>query len=549
MYANKRFAIRDKKRSANKYVCMGKFQITILLISVAVLLVSVAQKLRLPYPIVLVFGGALIGFLPEMHFIQFDPELVLSIILPPILYYTAFWTPLREFVKHSLIILSLAIGLVTVTCCFVAWVFYWLFPELPLALAFAFGAIISPPDAASATAILKRFPISGKLLTVLEGESLINDACAIVLYKVALSALLTGVFSVQSVCVSVSWDVFGGVVLGACFGYLVQQFARFYLEPVIGVVFSLVIPYITYIGADFLGVSGVLATVATGLVSMPVIVNHESALRRMLGVTIWDVFIILLNCFVFILIGTELRFVTARMSVEDLAVYSGYGVFITFVMIAVRMGWVFFMTLFEYQFSKKRVKTLEEKTALRASFFSEATIISWSGMRGIVSLSCALALPYYQSDGSILLGREITVFLTFIVTLLSLIIPGFTLSFLMRFLVPSSSKNQDKEPLRQKLISVVDSVLFSLEKEKKLKSEHASFLKEYFNARHSVLAISTCEEDQFQPVEEARLQVLHAQRALIVKLWKEKAISQHALWQFSRELDLEEALTARAEIE
>lgn len=174
---------------------MHSFPIIILLMSVAILLVGVAEKMRIPYPIVLILGGAILGFIPYLKDISFNPNLILIVVLPPILYIGAFQIPFHEFKQNAREIFSLALGLVVVTTFVVGIVFKWFFPQLPWALAFAFGALISPPDAITATTILKRFAISSRLQTILEGESLINDAFALVIYRLAIAALLTGMFS------------------------------------------------------------------------------------------------------------------------------------------------------------------------------------------------------------------------------------------------------------------------------------------------------------------------------------------------------------------
>jgi len=380
---------------------MDNFQIFIMLMFSAALLVGIAQKIHMPYPIALVIGGTAIGFIPTQHVISFDPSLILVIVLPPILYYAAFGISFREFKRNWRDILSLSLGLVVFTTLVIGVIFKWIFPEFPWALAFAFGAIVSPPDAVAATTILKRFAISNRLLTILEGESLVNDASALVLYRLAVVALLSGVFSFSEASIVFVRTVSGGIGVGLVLGYILQNFSRCYLEPVVGVVFSFSIPYITYILADALGVSGVLAVVVNGLVGSKVLIRHYSSLRRILGYAAWDIFIILMNCFVFILIGLQLRTLTSMMTMRQMVQYTEYAFLITFAMITVRLIWVYAKSGVAYIRAKYKPKSVDRCPQI----LREAALVGWSGMRGIVSLTAALALPLALPNGMPLEGQ------------------------------------------------------------------------------------------------------------------------------------------------
>jgi len=400
----------------------------IILMFAAALLVGIAQKIQIPYPIALVIGGTAIGFIPELHPIYFDPNLMIVVVLPPILYYASFGISFREFRSNWREIFSLALGLVFITTLVIGLIFKWIFPEFPWALAFAFGAIISPPDAIAVTAILKRFSMNSRLLTVLEGESLVNDASALVLYRLAITALLSGVFSLSDASFEFFKVVSGGVAVGLISGFIIQRFSRSYLDPVVGVVLSITIPYMTYILADSIGVSGVLAVVTNGLVGSQVILSHPAPSRRILGFLMWDIYSILLNCFVFILIGLHLKILISDMSTKDILLNVGYGILFTFVLIAIRMVWVYAKSSIQYVKTRMNPKSAKDTSEP----LSEATIIGWSGMRGIVSLTAALALPLTLSNGMMLKGREEVIFITFVVILLTLLIPGLTIPSLIR---------------------------------------------------------------------------------------------------------------------
>lgn len=520
---------------------MDNFQLFILLMFSAALLVGIAQKIRIPYPIALVLGGAAIGFTPAHEAIDFDPNLILVIVLPSILYYAAFGISFREFKHNWRVILSLSLGLVVFTTCVIGVIFKWLFPELPWALAFAFGAIVSPPDATAATTILKRFAISSRLLTILEGESLVNDASALVLYKLSVVALLSGTFSWSEGSMEFVTTVSGGIALGFILGYLLQHFSRRYLEPVVGVLFSFTIPYITYILADLIGVSGVLAVVVNGLMGSQVLLKHYSSLRRILGYAVWDIFIILMNCFVFILIGLHLRTLTSMMTMHQMVLYTGYAFGITLAMIAVRMAWVYAKSGVTYMKALKNPKTCSRCPQI----LREAALIGWSGMRGIVSLTAALALPLTLQNGMPLEGRNEVIFMTFIVILLTLLIPGLTLSFLIRWLkIHPQSEQHLMLQVRKELTKVADETILRWHLSKIITDDEFEFLKGHIHLEQQALTAS--ETNKLQNLESARSKIIQEKRKKLFEKWERLEIDDRLVSQLEHELDLEETHLARA---
>lgn len=510
---------------------MGHFQAAILLISAAILLVGFAQKMRIPYPTALIVGGGIMGFVPGIHSFFFNPNLVLVLILPPILYYGAFWVSHREFKKNMLEIFSLAIGLVIATTFIVAIVFKWLFPEVSWALAIVFGAIISPPDAISAITILKRFSISPRLLTILEGESLINDAFALLLYKIGVAALVTGYFSWSEASVDFVKIVIGGLLVGIVTGFIIQNFSSRFLPPVAGVMFSFAIPYIIYISADAIEVSGVLAVVINGLILSRVFINHPTSFRRVVSVIAWDVYIISLNCFVFILIGFQLRAALQQMTLFQIGQYTLYGLLITFVMIAIRMIWVYLMYGINYFFVDRDVKsTTHYKEVLR-----EGAVVGWAGMRGIISLTIVLALPI-DLPGAI--DRNIIIFITFIVILFTLLIPGLTLPKLIKLLKIQHFQDTSLEQnCRNKILKVAHKEITACSE---LEEEEKSFLLNYFNNRNHLFG--NLASIHVHKLERIRHAILQAQRKFLMQLFKKGEIDDKTLKLLELELDSEESL-------
>lgn len=515
---------------------MENLEIIFFLLLSAVLLVGIAQKIGVPYPLVLILGGAAISFIPGTENIYFNPNLVLMIFLPPILYYAAFGISFREFQRNWQNIFSLALGLVILTTLIIGVLFKWLFPQFPWALAFAFGAIVAPPDAVAVTSILKRFRMNARLITLLEGESLINDASAIVIYKMALVALMTGSLSFSEGSWQFFYVVFGGILVGTVLGLLFQLFSTRYLEPVLGVVFSFTIPYVTYIFADILGVSGVLAVVVNGLIGARILHTHRSPLRRVIGYAVWDILNVLLNCLVFILIGLEVRTIVKELSWEQIILYSGYALLIALAMAFVRLIWVYARAAIFY------MRALHHRNAceLCPQILKEAAVTGWAGMRGIVSLAVALSLPLT------LPGRNEVIFLTFVVILITLVIPGLTLPLLIRWLkLEPVKKDMDEKKIRDQLAeSAEEKITFFLESQMITQKEF-QFLKSYFHSHHKVLELA---HKKLSNLESARRKVIQFQRSKLNELRKMHEIDDELLNHLENELDMLETHSARAEL-
>lgn len=510
----------------------------VLLMFIAVLLVGVAYKIKVPYPLILVVGGAVCGFIPDITLLSFDPSILLKIVLPPLLFHASYALPYKQFIHYLRDILAAGIWLVFFTTLVVAVVFKWLFPDFPWALAFAFGALISPPDATAATTILKRFSISSRLRTILEGESLINDATALIIYRFAILALLTGTFTPSEASLQFLYVSGVGVALGLALGYLLNKIAS-YLHPVVSVAHSFVIPYLTFFLADALGASGVLAVVACGLLGARMLIPYFTPLSRVLAWTAWDIFIILLNCFIFILIGMEFRLIVAQMPLHEIGVLAGYGALLTVAIVLTRYFWIYYRRgLFHYRARKDPVRLAQSKV-----YLVHAVISGWAGMRGIVSLTAALALPATLADGALLEGRDTVIFLTFEIIVLTLLVPGLTLPWLIGAL-KIQPVNHEKEMAwaRKNLAQVAQMEIQNLYQKKELNEEEKELLFTYFNARHNVLILP--EEHK---IEVARHGVVQQQRTRLLEMWKQEELDETVVNYLERELDIEEAHLAHRE--
>ncbi len=517
---------------------MATFHILILLIFLATVLVGIAQKLHIPYPVALVVAGAMIGFIPGIESISFDPNLMLVVFLPPILYYAAFGIAFREFTRNWKEIFSLALGLVFLTTLVIGVIFKWIFPDAPWALGFAFGAIISPPDAVAATAIMSRFAVKPRVVAIIEGESLVNDASALVLYKMAVVALLSGTFSLNTASVEFVKTVAGGIVVGLILGLLLQNFSRKYLSPVVAVLFSFSIPYVTYRIADLLQVSGVLAVVVNGLIGARILAKHHSSLRRIFGFSFWDIYNILLNCFVFILIGIQLREFAITRDIHQTVQYTLYGALFTLALIIIRLIWVYTRAGIAYI----KARSMSKRDTLCPEILREAAIIGWSGMRGIVSLTAALALPLME-------GRDAVIFMTFVVILLTLLLPSSTLSFLIRLLkIEEHEDHQMAHQARKELIHVAEEKLRKLHLKGSISEKEFTFLNRYFKIQRFIYEISSSHLKKMSALESARIKVFKSQRDALLNMWEKQTIDDRLFRKLEHELDVAETHITRAQL-
>jgi CPA1 family monovalent cation:H+ antiporter len=509
----------------------------------AILLVGGAQKISLAYPIALILGGGIIGLIPGLEPIDLDPRLLLVIVLPPILFYAAYSIAFKEFIRYFRDIFYLGIVLVAITTVVAGVLFKWLFPELPWALAFTFGAIISPPDAVAATAILKNFTLSSRLKTILEGESLINDASGLVIYKFAVLALMTGEFSLKEAAVDAIYAVVVGILIGLVCGYLFNKLSSF-LNPVLAVVHSFIIPYMTYCLADFFGASGVLAVVSCGLLGARMLITQLSPLTRVLAWVSWDILVLLLNCFIFILIGLDFGQIVQRMPLQQIWLYSGYGILITIAIILVRFICIYIRRGFVHLFLIRNPALWSENRF----FLKHALISSWAGMRGVVSLTAALAIPFSRPDGSYIEGRDIVIFLTFEVIFLTLVIPGLTLSPLIKWLKIPAARRLFAELVqaRKKLVRAAIDEIQHLHAIKHLNEGERELLNMYFHSRHKIIEFSSISEEH--KIEQTRHHIVQKQREYLVRMWRSNEIDDELMGRLERELDLEEAHLARGEM-
>jgi CPA1 family monovalent cation:H+ antiporter len=510
-----------------------------LLITVAAL-TALARVLDVPYPILLVVGGSLVGFAPGVPHVELEPDLVLLIFLPPLLFNAAYFSSLRDLKADARAISLSAIALVLLTTCAVAVAAHAAIDGLPWAAAFALGAIVSPTDPLAATTIARRLGVPRRLTAIVEGESLINDGSALVVYRTAVVAV-GGTFDLLDATGDLILNVAGGIAVGVVVGLvLVEVFKRVVGDDVVGVVISLASGYAGYVPAEELGVSGVLGAVFVGL-----IVGHRSselstAASRLRGYAFWEVFVFLLNAFLFVLVGLQLPGILEEQdrSAPELAALA---LLVCAVVIATRLAWVHTVP-FLIRAVDRRPAQVERRAGWRPR-----TVIGWSGLRGAVSLAAALALPPGFPE------RDLLVFLTLAVIFATLVFQGLTLPLLIRRLGVRDDGQGESEELhaRREAAQAAIAHLERLGDEEWAREDTLRRMTGLYEFRHRRLRQRAGMLDGDEAEQEdldarsrdyQRLvrEVLDAQRRRIVELRDEGAISDEVLYALERELDLED---------
>ncbi len=502
-----------------------------------------AGMLGVPYPILLVVGGLVLGFVPGVPTTTLSPELVLVLFLPPLLYVAAFFSSPRELRSDARTITLLAVVLVLVTMSAVAVVAHTLVSGLPWAAAFTLGAIVSPTDPLAATTIARRLGVPRRLVTVLEGESLVNDATALVAYRLALVAVVAGGFSLWEAGLRFVVGAVGGVAIGFAVGWLIAQARRRLDDPVIEIVLSVVTGYAAYLPADRLGLSGVLAAVTAGLYVGWENPRLASPATRLLGFSFWEVLVYLLNAVLFVLVGLQLRPILRGLGGGSAAVLLGQAALVSGVVIMVRLAWGFTVP-YVVRLIDRRPTQVVRRVGAR-----QRLVIGWSGMRGAVSLAAALAIPLETRAGQPFPQRSLIIYMTFAVIFATLVLQGLTLPTLIRRLGVTDDRSEEQEELRGRL-GATDAALARLDElaaQEWTRDDTVDRMRGLYQFRRRRLKARAgyVEDDGYQDRSLAyqRLvrELLEAQRRAIIVLRNQGEISSDVMHRIERDLDLEDS--------
>jgi CPA1 family monovalent cation:H+ antiporter len=513
---------------------LSPIELVLGLLVVAIALAYAARRIGVAYPILLVLGGLALGLLPGLPAIELEPDVVFLLLLPPILFGAAFNTPIRDFKANARPIGLLAIGLVLFTMAVVGLVANVLLPELGIAAALALGAIVAPPDAVAATSIFQRLHVPRRIVTILEGESLINDAAALIAYRFAVLAALGSLFTPLDAGLAFVFAAAAGVIIGLIVGAIVTESWRRTSDPTLEIMVSLVAPFAAYLPAETIGASGVLATVVAGLIAGRRAARVLSPSARLMGRGVWDIVIFLINGFAFILIGLQLPVILEHLAPRSASELLGLGAAISLAAILARIAWVFPASYLPRRLSA-RIRARDPYPPTSTVF-----VVSWAGMRGAVSLAAALALPREVPE------RELLIFLTFCVIVATLVGQGLSLPWLIRRLgvVAGTGAATEEAVARLAAVDAAMTRLNGLAEEfpghlELVDQLRARFSHELGHVPAAVEGPRDASEEELLDHLEIRNAVLAAEREAVIQLRDSGVIGDEVLRRIERDLDLE----------
>jgi CPA1 family monovalent cation:H+ antiporter len=511
------------------------------LVAVAAFLVA-AHRSGIPYPILLVVGGGALGFMPGAPDAVLEPELVLVIFLPPLLYSAAFFSSLHDLRDNMRPISLLAVGLVLLTTLAVGLVAHALIPDLSWAAAFTLGAVVSPTDPVSATAIASSVGAPRRFVTVVEGESLVNDATGLIAYKFAVAAAVTGSFSMLDATGTFVLNAVGGVAIGVVVGMVITELRRATDDAPTEITISLLTPYFAYLPAEALGVSGVLAAVTAGIWlgwRSPELITPST---RIQAFAFWEILVFLLNATLFVLVGLELPHVleAARATTTDAELVL-YSVVVALTVMAARFLWVVPTTFLPRRFSTR----LREVAPVDVG---HTLLVAFTGMRGAVSLAAALAIPVTTDAGTPFPGRDLIIFLVYATILITVVGQGLTLGPLIRWLGAvddgeAQLRWENKARLRaaRAAIDRID----ELAEEDWVREETARRMRAAydFRVRRYGARFDDADDGALErgslAYQRLRREVLAAERGEIIRLRNQGYINDEVMRRIERDLDLE----------
>ncbi|HUR66740.1 MAG TPA: Na+/H+ antiporter [Chitinophagaceae bacterium] len=517
-----------------------------LLLGIA-LLTMVSNKLKISYPILLVISGLVISFIPGIPLIQLHPDLVFLIFLPPLLYAAAWNTSWRDFWKWRRPIILLAFGLVIFTSAAIAFVSNAIIPGFSLAFGFLLGGIISPPDAVAATSVLQGLQVPKRVVTVLEGESLVNDASSLIVFRFALAAILTGQFHIGQAAGSFALVVVMGITIGISIGWVIYMLHKFFPTTAsIDAAITLITPYIMYIIAEHFHFSGVLSVVSGGLFlsfHSHSFFNYETRLQV---AGLWETLVFLLNGLVFILIGLQLPGIIGGLGEYSIGEAILYAVIISMVTIIIRVVWVF-PSAYLPRWLFKNIRKAETNPG-----WKNVLLVAWSGMRGVVSLAAALSIPLVLTDGTAFPHRNLILFITFVVILATLVLQGLSLKPLIKLLrIKGGDKDEIKEQLLALRLKLAESVVLYLDMNYAQEMQQHDSYKRVYERYERMMGIARKQlagdkkaeaEAAFLPqYRQMLIELVHIRRRELQYSRYKAEFSEELMREREWELDLEEA--------
>jgi CPA1 family monovalent cation:H+ antiporter len=518
---------------------MENIATVIILLAVVTALAEITDKVRIPYPILLVLAGIGIGLFPGLPHIALHPEVVFLIFLPPILYAAAWTTSWTDFKKAKRPITLLATGCVIFSTCAVAWIAHAFIPGFGWPEAFVLGAIISPPDAVAAAAATKGLSIPKRITTILEGESLVNDATGLIVYKYAVAAVVTGAFSLWQAGIQFFFVAAGGIALGLLIGLIFKWIHKLTPDnPTTDTTLTFLAPFVAYLTAESIHISGVLSVVTCGLYLGRKSSEVFSQQTRLQAYGAWNTVIFILNGLIFIFIGLQLPQILATIEGHSFITLLKYGGIVSVAVIIGRIVWVYPGAYLPRLF--KSVRDAEPEINPRL-----VTIVAWSGMRGVVSLAAAMALPLTIAGSDPFPNRSLIIFLTFSVIFSTLVLQGLTLRPLIKWfgLKQDGKEHEIEQAARLKIAS---SVIEHIEENYalSLSDDVLNQIKSKYEIRIQRIRkdqpLKKLDDKVINEFHRIQQELLDKERQLVIRLRNEEKINDEALRKIEYELDLEE---------
>jgi CPA1 family monovalent cation:H+ antiporter len=525
--------------------------VVLLLMILVVAFASVAKRLETPYPIILVIGGLLLSLFPRGPRLELDPDIVFLVILPPLLFSAAYVTSWRDFRYNLVSILMLAFGLVGFTVFGVAAASRWILPGFDWRMGLVLGAVVSTTDAVAATSIARRLGLPKRIVDILEGESLVNDASGLLALEFATALLVTG--HTPSVMEGL-WRLLFLIVASIVIGLLIAKLIHFTLLKIddasIEITITLIAPYFAYLAAEGAHSSGVLATVACGLYLGHKRSFYLSTGARLTGQAVWETLTFVLNGFVFLLIGFQLPYILSGIRTHQLGGLVLLGALFSVVVIVLRLVWIYPGAWLSNIIRRRFLHQPEPFPSWRPVF-----IVGWTGMRGVVALAAALSLPEMLENGAPFPERNVMIFLTFCVIFVTLVLQGLTLPKLIRRLGLASTGDGNIEEKAARRAMLEATLAYLEHSHEDAQPEFAPLHDElirYYRRRLNAIDGNRSADAGYRPEDYERWRdlsrhLMAVQRATILHLRNQNEIDDEVARALERELDLAEARSSLAD--
>jgi monovalent cation/hydrogen antiporter len=540
-----------------------------LLVAVAAL-ETVARKTGVPYPIVMLLGGLALGFVPGLPRIELAPELIFLLFLPPLIFLGSVFSSTRDLRLNLGPIASYAVGMVLATMVVVAGVAHAVLREITWATAFVLGTVVSATDVVAATSVTEGLPAPRRIITVLQGEGLLNDPTSLVAYRMAVVAVVTGAFSLGQAAMHLVESAIGGVAIGLAVSWLAIWVRQHLEDTPVEMTVSLLIPFVAYLPAEWLGVSGIVAVAAAGLYVgwiSPIAVPPETRLRI---VAVWEMIVFLVTGVLFILLGFQSRAILGELAGRSIATLVGFPLLICATVILVRIAWVFASeaalgarrsALGPTQArasrpakghapapapAERRVPSAER--GRRSRRWQETAVVAWTGVRGVDTLAAALALPLVTARGAPFPERSLIIFVAFWVILVTLVVQGLSLPALIRWLGVAADGENKREEAKARLAAARAALdrIDALAGQEGVSNEMVQRLRSLYQHRADHLEAHVQGTDDGSSPEHLsahqhlRLEALEAEREAVIQLRNRGEINDEVLRRIQRDLDLEE---------